>query len=588
MKTMPVTRKLTIIAQDPSVTDSAKKILRSQVSIAHEKLGPGPRGYRVHVVDYDASQKVLYKPAVLDSGNGDRFADAPDSVLLNDPEFHAQNCYAVIMRILERFEFALGRRISWGFGGHQLHVAPHAFAEANAYYSEDDYGLFFGYFPGNSGATVYNCLSHDVIAHETCHALLDGLRESYTFPSYPDQAGFHEGYADIVALLSVFGLRDIVSRLLPETRPGSNRIPKKLLGDDALRKSMLMGLAEQFGQETSGFRDKALRCAAELPPDKKAATEESFEECHVRGQILSSAVLNAFLRIWRTRLESWLPVADAEVPKDRVVEDGCDAAEHLLSMVIRALDYCPVVDLAFSDFLSALITADAELMPNDGKYKYRTVLLEEFSRWGIEPASQQPPWALDEKRAADDGASPEPGAWQQPKDREGLSYEGIHRESLERDRDEVFKFIWENRHRLGIFEDVFTRVNSVRPCFRMGAGGFHIRETVSEYLQMLDMEAGRLQDLGIRKPEGMPDDANVRLRGGGVLIFDEFGLLKYHVRSRLDNTDRQSRRLEYLWRNGIVDSDGRYGFSDGTSPGQRFALMHLRRSGRAGRKEEWA
>ena len=35
------------------------------------------------------------------------------------------------MRTLAHFEKALGRRVSWSFGGHQLKVAPHAFAEAN-------------------------------------------------------------------------------------------------------------------------------------------------------------------------------------------------------------------------------------------------------------------------------------------------------------------------------------------------------------------------------------------------------------------------------------------------------------------------
>ena len=93
---------------------------------------------------------------------------------------------------------------------------PHAFADSNAYYSKDNRGIYFGYFPGNDGGLVYTCLSHDVITHEATHALIDGLRETYTVPSHPDQAGFHEGFADVVALLSVFGLRDVVGSLLPE------------------------------------------------------------------------------------------------------------------------------------------------------------------------------------------------------------------------------------------------------------------------------------------------------------------------------------------------------------------------------------
>jgi len=111
---------------------------------------------------------------------------------------------------------------------------------------------------------------------------------------------------------------------------------------------------------------------------------------------------------------------------------------------------------------------------------------------------------------------------------------------------------------------------------------------VSEYLQIMDLEAIKLHGFGVKKPNEMPDNTKVRLYGGGVLIFDEFGHLKYHVRSRLNNADRQTMRLEYLWRNGIRDNDGRYGFSDGVSPGQRFALMHLRRAGRFERREEWS
>ena len=111
------------------------------------------------------------------------------------------------MRTLAQFERALGRRVSWSFGGHQLKVAPHAFAEANAFYASREEALLFGYFAGPDGSTVVqNCLSHDIVAHETTHALVDGLRPRYLEPSSPDQAAFHEGFADVVALLSVFSI----------------------------------------------------------------------------------------------------------------------------------------------------------------------------------------------------------------------------------------------------------------------------------------------------------------------------------------------------------------------------------------------
>ena len=219
------TRKTTIFAQDPSVRLNGK-IVRTQIDIPNEALQPGPRGYRVQVVDYDSSTHTLYKTVPHPSNRDDGLPDDPfwgmsDEALVASPDFHAMNTYAIIMRTLARFEFALGRRVAWSFPGHQIQVAPHAFADANAFYSPEDQALMFGYFPRHAGGGhVFACLAHDIVAHETTHALLDGLRKRYTDPSSPQQAGFHEGFADIVALLSVFSLRDVVA--YPKTQKGTD------------------------------------------------------------------------------------------------------------------------------------------------------------------------------------------------------------------------------------------------------------------------------------------------------------------------------------------------------------------------------
>src|SRR5262249_43987870 len=118
----------------------------------------GPCGYRINVVDYDASQNTLYKPMVYGRSADGKYEDpfefkqrGPQSLragrlhdqkLLQDPRFHAQNVYAIAMRTLAQFEFALGRRCAWGFDGHQMYLVPHAFADANAFYSRDDRAIF--------------------------------------------------------------------------------------------------------------------------------------------------------------------------------------------------------------------------------------------------------------------------------------------------------------------------------------------------------------------------------------------------------------------------------------------------------------
>jgi hypothetical protein len=65
----------------------------------------------------------------------------------------------------------------------RLRIYPHALREENAYYSRNHMALLFGYFNAQGsdvgttlpGARVFCAVSHDIITHETTHALLDGL-----------------------------------------------------------------------------------------------------------------------------------------------------------------------------------------------------------------------------------------------------------------------------------------------------------------------------------------------------------------------------------------------------------------------------
>ena len=258
-------RELTILAQDPSVRRDGT-ILTRRVPIMAEPLFDGPCGARIKVVDYDSSRDRLYLP--LRDGYQrdlqwlDPFEDENPDRLVDDPHFHQQNVYAVAMRTLARFEMALGRRVNYGFDGHQLHIAPHAFAEANAYYQRENRCLCFGYFPGKRNEPVFTCLAHDIVAHETTHALLDGLRPRYIDPSSPDQGGFHEGFADIVALLSVLSDPAIVRAVLEKRKVASGRrflISPDQLKPKALKESALLGLAEQMGTSIPNGSATALR-----------------------------------------------------------------------------------------------------------------------------------------------------------------------------------------------------------------------------------------------------------------------------------------------------------------------------------------
>src|SRR5581483_11544018 len=182
------------------------------LNVPYEKLRPGPIGHYLAVVDYDASNNRQYRPVDLD--HPEILVQGGLEPSESDPRFHQQMVYAVASETIQRFKVALGRDIRWGFRATRrrdplagkLRIFPHAMQEANAYYDRELRALVFGYFeasrtdPGVNlpGQTVFTCLSHDIIAHETTHALVDGQRRFFLQPSGPDTPAFHEAFADIV------------------------------------------------------------------------------------------------------------------------------------------------------------------------------------------------------------------------------------------------------------------------------------------------------------------------------------------------------------------------------------------------------
>jgi hypothetical protein len=565
---------LRLIAQDPAVSGDDGRILTAQVKVPWSRMEDGPRGARLHVVDYDTATGRYVKHAPL--GKEDLFADAADDVLRTDLAFHAQHVYATAARTLATFETALGRRLPWGFRSHQLFLVPHAFAEANAYYSYEDRALLFGYVPpvGPGGEPVYTCLSHDVVVHETTHAVLDGLRRRFLEPSLPDQAAFHEGFADIVALLSVFSMRPVIEQALG--RPDrSGRIPRSRVEPEALRANMLARVAEQIGSVLTQGRG-ALRQSALSPPPANWAKLPEFLEPHRRGEVLVAIAFDLLIEIWYKRLQALFsrPNGDAgngkpgsgrgvTVDRSRAAEEGAKAAIQLLTMLIRGLDYLPPVEFDFGDLLNAVLLADHEVVPDDD-LGYRKLLVDGFARAGIQPTSDRVTDVLESELPP--------------------RYLGINFAGLRSDRDEVFRFLWQNARRLDVSTDYYTDIESVLPTQRIGPDGLIVPESVATYVQMADMTAGEFTDeSGLQLSPAIDPRTPVQLFGGGTLIFDQFGRLKLHIHKRLDDWRRQQRRLDHLARTGRQDSAARLGYSDLAARGQTFAELHrtVRSSGEA-------
>ena len=159
---------------------------------------------------------------------------------------------------------------------------------------------------------------------------------------------------------------------------------------------------------------------------------------------------------------------------------------------------------------------------------------------------------------------------------------------MKTDHDEVFRFIWENRDILEIPTEAYTKVLSVRPCRRVGEDGFMLHETVAEYYQVARLTEAEYRKRDIilpeeyvavlrsqkqrtakrrrvlagaaeeAEPEGSDESigAMTAVYGGGVLVFNEFGRLKYHIHNAVFGS-RQTSRLAYLWNVGLLRTGDR-------------------------------
>ncbi|MGH8246753.1 MAG: peptidase M4, partial [Gammaproteobacteria bacterium] len=372
----PLYRPLKIFTQDPAASKLEGSI--ALINVPYEKLEPGPKGAIFEVDNYDGHQsnrKVdLDDPAILIE-NG---LEASPS----NPRFHQQMVYAVCTMVYAGFRSALGRHAAWSFGD-RLKIRPHVPNLANAYYDKDRGELIFGYYAAASevvgrnlpGGIVFTCLSHDIVVHECTHALLDGLRAQFTLPTGPDVLAFHEAFADLMTVFQRFSYEKVV------------RVALRHSGGSLERAQLLTDIAVQFARTTK--LKAALRTALDPSPYGKN------NEPHALGSVLVSAIFEAFVTVYRRKTERYVRLATGgsgilppgALPhdlQDILAAEASRLASQFQSVCIRAIDYCPALDIEFGEYLRALITADYDLVPDD-PWGYREALIDAFSRRKVYP-----------------------------------------------------------------------------------------------------------------------------------------------------------------------------------------------------------
>ena len=556
----PLVRPLRVFTLDPSVSDRLGGF--ATVDVPYEKLAAGPIGALFDVRCDGVPSPLTTSPLDLD-----------DPLLLlssgltptpSNGQVHLQMVYAVCSLTYAAFKRALGRDIGWATappesGPHRLVVRPFGFRGRNAGYSREGGDLSFGYF--NAGANpagftvqkglICTSLSHDIIAHETTHALLDGLRESFLMPTNVDVAAFHEGFADLVALLLHFTYTDVVERAIREAHVNSSRL------------SLLSDLAREFGYtRRAPGKESALRSGIDvdglaafdsdiLPGTKGGpACYDPDLDPHLLGSVLVSAVFEAFMTVVRRKTDRYFRIAGVEprafgtAPLSEplvkaLAGEASDVASQFLSICIRAIDYCPPADMELGEYLRALITADGDLERSD-KWGFREALMRSFRRRRIFPDHVQfmtedaVRWRSPEKQVRIPGLAfrnlrfdGEPG---RPSNAKELTRQAnvLGRALTDPAHAKVFQLVPPGaKLPKGVIQASPPRVQSVRVARRATPDGRVIFDLVGEVTQSCTVQ---------RKGDVFDMD------GGTTVVIDPEGEVRYAIFKRFGSEPRQERQ----------------------------------------------
>jgi hypothetical protein len=432
------------------------------------------------------------------------------------------------------------------------------------------------------------------------------MHRRFVEPTHQDVLAFHEAIADIVALFQHFSYAEVVKHQVARKR--GDLASQSLLGELAQEFGLATGRRGALRSALGGYIDKEKQVWQRAEPDP--TDYEKVFEPHERGAILVGAVFDAFLSIYRSRVADLFRLATGgtgvlpagAIHPDlvqRLSEEAAKSAQHVLNMCIRALDYCPPVDLTFGEYLRAIITADSDLVPDDDRY-YRLAFIEAFRRRGIYPRDVRS-LSVDSLR------------WQSVTDKDA-SREHFQRIAdhlrefvqatfgVRRDRQEAFLFerdICAKLHsvianqredQMEQFEEttglVLTEgripaglktkengvpifeVHSARPARRAGPDGDKVDQIIITVTQK------RRLPIDPRLPDS-PDN-EFTFRGGCTIILDLDTLeLQYAIRKRITSENRIRRQREFLVGNAGASLRATY-FTDPIRDrsGEPFAFLH--------------
>ena len=513
--------RVRILPKDPLVAQR-DNLWPVDVDLACATPGSGPTGPHAMVVDYDPDTGKTHPPArLLANRCFQGIARLTNAKILDDIHFHQVNAWAIVERTLALIEdeYLLARAVPWAFQAGRLVIRPHAGQQQNAFYDRASGALHFCYFDAPSGHRVHTCLSHDIVAHELGHAVLDGLKPFYNEVSSAQTAGFHEYFGDAVAMMASLATRE-TARVV--TRGGPAHLDPH---------NVVSAIASEFGAAVRNVASKAYLRGAW---NKRTVQDlrGSFEE-HDWSEVLTGIYYDLLSHLYpliRSQLEAENGNAASVGKREYYAMRALSrAATMTAGVMFRGLDYCPPVDLRYDEYARAVLRADQVAYPQD-YFGIRAALADLFRKRGLNPARSE----------------------QGQAQRIQLKLRGIEIGAIAATPADAYRFLDSHRALFGIPYEANFSVTSVYSTNKRARSGYRPpREHVIEFVWREDVTL-KGAHFGALAATTLP------LLCGGTLVFDSNGNF-LHLALCGPSEKRRNQLLEYvahLTRSGALQVAG--------------------------------